>query len=280
MDADLDTLATALYVRTDDLLKTCPEWAPWRPAIGIFPRISDAELVTLAVMQALLGFVSEARWLRYARAHLRHLFPYLPGQSGYNKRVRKLAATMCRLIRMLASRHEPVGRRRVAGGFHPRRVRPVKGDRTPLGPGRMRRIPLLRLPFPLFLGAAAAPAVHASRPARQFRAHRRHSRRASDSAVHPRRSRPDRQAGRAGHHRRQELLRARLRSRPRRSRPRPCSAPPARASPSDAAGSSSSRCAKSSSRSTTHSRGNLTWNATAGTPRPAYSPVSCSASSP
>ena len=102
MDADLDTLATALYVRTDDLLKTCPERAPWRPVIGIYPRISDAELVTLAVMQALLGFVSEARWLRYARGHLRHLFPYLPGQSGYNKRVRKLAATMCWLIRMLA----------------------------------------------------------------------------------------------------------------------------------------------------------------------------------
>jgi hypothetical protein len=54
-------------------------------------------------MQALLGFVSEARWLRYARGHLRHLFPYLPGQSGYNKRVRKLAATMCWLIRNCAS---------------------------------------------------------------------------------------------------------------------------------------------------------------------------------
>ena len=67
MDADLDTLATALYARIDDLLKRCPERAPWRPVIGICPQISDAELVTLAVMQALLGFVSEARWLRYAR---------------------------------------------------------------------------------------------------------------------------------------------------------------------------------------------------------------------
>ena len=45
--------------------------------------------MTLAVMQALLGFTSEARWLRYARAHLRHLFPYLPKQSGYNKRLRR-----------------------------------------------------------------------------------------------------------------------------------------------------------------------------------------------
>jgi hypothetical protein len=78
VDADLDTLATALYARTDDLLKAAPERAPWRPAIGICPRISDAELLTLAVMQALLGYVSEARWLRFARSQLRHLFPCLP----------------------------------------------------------------------------------------------------------------------------------------------------------------------------------------------------------
>jgi hypothetical protein len=65
---DLDTRATALYVRADDLLKESPQLGPWRPAAGISPRLSDAELVTLAVMQALLGFTSEARWLRHARA--------------------------------------------------------------------------------------------------------------------------------------------------------------------------------------------------------------------
>jgi hypothetical protein len=70
---DLDTLAAALYVRADDLLKESPQLGPWRPAAGISPRLSDAELVTLAVMQALPGFTSEARWLRHARAHLRHL---------------------------------------------------------------------------------------------------------------------------------------------------------------------------------------------------------------
>ena len=102
MDADLDTLATALYARTDDLLKAWPQQAPWRPAAGICPRITDAELVTLAVMQALLGFVSEARWLRYARKQLGGLFPYLPGQPGYNKRLRALAATMAWLTGVLA----------------------------------------------------------------------------------------------------------------------------------------------------------------------------------
>jgi hypothetical protein len=99
---NLDTLATALYVRTDDLLKQSPHRAPCRPSAGIGPRISDAELVTLAVMQALLGFTSEARWLRYARAHLGPMFPYLPQQPGYNKRLRALAATMAWLVSVLA----------------------------------------------------------------------------------------------------------------------------------------------------------------------------------
>ena len=103
MTTNLDTLATALYVRTDDLLKESPQLAPWRPAIGITPRLSDAELVTLSVMQAMLGFTSEARWLRHARAHLRHLFPYLPQQPGYNKRLRAAASLIRHAIRALAA---------------------------------------------------------------------------------------------------------------------------------------------------------------------------------
>jgi hypothetical protein len=100
---NLDTLATALYVKTDDLLKDSPHLAPYRPEVGIGPKLSDAELVTLAVMQALLGFTSEARWLRYARAHLRHLFPYLPQQPGYNKRLRAAAQMIRHCIRALAT---------------------------------------------------------------------------------------------------------------------------------------------------------------------------------
>lgn len=102
MDADLDTLATALYVHSDDWLKDNPRRIPWRPKVGIAPLISDAEMVTLSVMQALLGYTSEARWLRFAREHLGHLFPYLPKQPGYNKRLRRLAATLNWLIGALA----------------------------------------------------------------------------------------------------------------------------------------------------------------------------------
>jgi hypothetical protein len=102
VDADLDTLATALYCRIDDTLKDRPELAPWRPKVGIAPKLSDAELLTLAVIQVLQGFNEEARWMRHARQHMRHLFPYLPGQAGYNKRLRKSAAQLQALIRVLA----------------------------------------------------------------------------------------------------------------------------------------------------------------------------------
>jgi hypothetical protein len=99
----MDTLATALYAVTDDLLKESPQLAPWRPAAGLPLQLSDAELVTLAVLQALLGFTSEARWIRHARAHLRHLFPYLPQQSGYNKRLRAARGLIRHCARVLAA---------------------------------------------------------------------------------------------------------------------------------------------------------------------------------
>lgn len=35
----MDTLATALYATTDDILKEHPDLAPWRPPVGIAPHI-------------------------------------------------------------------------------------------------------------------------------------------------------------------------------------------------------------------------------------------------
>jgi hypothetical protein len=93
---NLDTLVIALYVRIDDDAAGIAR-LPGRP-----PKLSHAELLCLAVMQAMLGFTSEARWLRHAREHLGHLFPFLPLQSGYNKRLRAAFPQIKRLIRVLA----------------------------------------------------------------------------------------------------------------------------------------------------------------------------------
>ena len=95
MRADLDDLLTALYVLVDDLL-------PARCGAGRRPRITAAELITLAVAQILLQCHSERRFLRLARKQLGHLFPYIPKQPGYNKRVRSLAPQICQVIAHLA----------------------------------------------------------------------------------------------------------------------------------------------------------------------------------
>lgn len=102
MNPDLDALATRLYVTVDDLLIDHPEWRPERPRVGIAPKLTDAELVTLSVIQALLGYTSEARFIRYANTHLRMLFPYLPQRPAYNKRLRHAAATMQHIMGVLA----------------------------------------------------------------------------------------------------------------------------------------------------------------------------------
>lgn len=95
MTPDLDTLLTALYVKIDDELKGSPR-------AGCPPRFTDAELVTVAVAQVLLGYNSERHWIRAARKQIGHLFPNLPNQPGYNKRLRAALPLIQRLIRLLA----------------------------------------------------------------------------------------------------------------------------------------------------------------------------------
>jgi hypothetical protein len=83
MDADLDTLCTVIYCTADDLLPEARSNAR--------RKITDAELVTLCVAQAIMGIPSDRRFLATARRRLVHLFPVLPSQPAYWKRRRRLA---------------------------------------------------------------------------------------------------------------------------------------------------------------------------------------------
>ncbi|MGH3741783.1 MAG: IS982 family transposase [Micromonosporaceae bacterium] len=96
MTTDLNTLLTALYVKIDD-------WLGKPSRAGRPPKLTDAELLTLAVAQVLLGVRSEARWLRFVPRGVPGAFAYLPGQSGYNKRLRSALPLLKRVIRALAA---------------------------------------------------------------------------------------------------------------------------------------------------------------------------------
>ena len=86
MDADLDLLLTTVFCTADDLL-------PDRQA-NAARRVTDAEVVTLCVAQAIMGIPSDRRFLAVAGKQLRHLFPQLPQHPGYFKRRRRLADTL------------------------------------------------------------------------------------------------------------------------------------------------------------------------------------------
>jgi hypothetical protein len=86
-------------VKIDDLLT---EQRRGRRA-GRPPRFTDAELVTVAVAQAVLQVPSERRWLRIIDRFLAGMFPHRPQQPGYNKRLRAALPLLKTAMRELAT---------------------------------------------------------------------------------------------------------------------------------------------------------------------------------
>ncbi len=98
MLADLDLLLIAVFCAADDLLPRKPKNAR--------RSVTDAEVVTLCVAQAMIGIPSDERFLAVAAKRLSHLFPRLPKRPGYHKRRGRLADTIEALIAEFA-RHSP-----------------------------------------------------------------------------------------------------------------------------------------------------------------------------
>lgn len=97
---DLDSFLVSLYVLTEDWWKDTH--FPNTPQVGRPSLISDAEILTLAILAQWPRFHSERDFLRFASAHLRQYFPTLPSQSQFNRRVRALEGELGLLQSYLA----------------------------------------------------------------------------------------------------------------------------------------------------------------------------------
>ncbi|HVV90442.1 MAG TPA: IS982 family transposase [Solirubrobacterales bacterium] len=95
MLADLDLLLTAVFCTADDLL---PEGQR-----NARRRVTDAEVVTLCVAQAVMGISSDREFLAVAGRRLGALFPRLPRQPGFHKRRRRLTETIEWLLGVFAA---------------------------------------------------------------------------------------------------------------------------------------------------------------------------------
>jgi DDE family transposase len=90
MDANLDLLLTVVYCIADDFL-------PIR-AGNARRKITDAEIVTLCVAQAIMGIPSDPRFVAVAHRRLMHLFPHLPARDAFHKRRLRLSPQIEALI--------------------------------------------------------------------------------------------------------------------------------------------------------------------------------------
>jgi hypothetical protein len=170
MLADLDLLLISVFCAADDLL-------PTRAGNGR-RMLTDAEVVTLAVAQAMMGIPSDERFLAAARTRLSHLFPVLPQRPGYHKRRQRLSDTIEALIAVFA---------RDSPGFHDDLV---LVDSTPIE----CRLRLQRRPQPLLLGLPTARPVRARRHPARAQTHISENTRARGlpPAARPARTRPAR----------------------------------------------------------------------------------------
>ena len=93
MCASLETLVIAAYVFADSLA------IPHRGPAG---KITDAELIALAVAQAATGLSSDRQFLGAVARLLGGWFPHLPDQTQYNRRLRRLVPQITAVQLMVA----------------------------------------------------------------------------------------------------------------------------------------------------------------------------------
>jgi hypothetical protein len=98
---DLDMFLSTLYVLVDEWWKDSHPLNPRKP--GRPPRLSDVEVLTLAILAQWPRFRSERDFLRFAGVYLRDHSPNLVCQSQFNRRVRSLEHELRDLQRALAS---------------------------------------------------------------------------------------------------------------------------------------------------------------------------------
>jgi hypothetical protein len=103
---DVDTFLTTLYVLVDEECKAHPMAPPLKPEAhqGRPARLSESEVVTLALFGQWALFRSERAFYRYAERHLRPAFPTLPVRSQYNRLLRRSIARLMAIVRQVAAR--------------------------------------------------------------------------------------------------------------------------------------------------------------------------------
>ena len=100
----IDHLATEIYTFTDDGLKMQPRLAHWRRSNNRRVAFTDAEVLTIALLQPALGLISLKHAFELVRDNLAGAFPHLPSYAQWLARLHALGGLSGHLMQVAARR--------------------------------------------------------------------------------------------------------------------------------------------------------------------------------
>jgi transposase len=88
---------TAVYVFVDDYLKAHPKQTQWRRSNHHDPEFTDAEVITLGLLQGCLGVATLKQAYQYVAANCAAAFPHLPCYAQWLARLHALSGVVGQL---------------------------------------------------------------------------------------------------------------------------------------------------------------------------------------
>jgi hypothetical protein len=104
-DQSIEDQMTQLFVFVDDYLKAHPAQAKWRRSPNANPAFTDAEVLTIALLQGAFGCATLKRTYQLVAANWRTAFPLLCHYSQWIARLHRLAALVGHLIQAAFAIH-------------------------------------------------------------------------------------------------------------------------------------------------------------------------------
>lgn len=98
MDESIEHQMTEIYCFVDDYLAAHPALSGWRRSPHSAPRFTDAEVITLALLQGPLGVASLKKCYRMVAKNWRGAFPRLPSYTQWVNRLHRLTRQVGALL--------------------------------------------------------------------------------------------------------------------------------------------------------------------------------------
>ena len=98
MKQSIDHQLTIYYVLVDNFLKQQPQLAAWRQSNNAAPPFTDAEVITLALMQSYFGCATLSQTYHLVRANAAPAFPRLCGYKQWLARLHRLSPIIGGLV--------------------------------------------------------------------------------------------------------------------------------------------------------------------------------------